>query len=403
MTTPSIAVRASVVIPCWNQLEFTRKCLAALFRRTAPEWELIVVNNGSTDGTTEYLAGVQDASPVPVTIIANGTNRGFPAAINQGLQYARGEYLVLLNNDVVVTDGWLEQLVALATVGCTTEMADWNSGARDLEVAGTDRRVFTTEGTENTEVRAGNGGDGVSAGERGDEGMGLRSRIGEGKLKIGLVGPMSNYAAPPQLVEDVPYRDLEELKVFASRWREEHRGKWFTVPKLSGFCLLMKRAVYDAIGGLDERFGLGFFDDDDLAERARRAGFELAVAHDLFVHHFGSRTFVGNGVDAEKLLDENAARFAVKWGNSVPRGVRVELRAWNGAGRAVGEDGTSAQEHPGGERADVVAAFPDRSEANGSGSSAGLNSEPLHPTERARVSLTMIVRDEYRYAYCSPC
>ena len=59
------------------------------------------------DGTAEYLAGVQDASPVPVTVIANATNRGFPAAINQGLEYARGEYLVLLNNDVVVTDGWL--------------------------------------------------------------------------------------------------------------------------------------------------------------------------------------------------------------------------------------------------------------------------------------------------------
>ncbi len=75
--------------------------------------------------------------------------------------------------------------------------------------------------------------------------------------------------------------------------------------------------------------GLGFFDDDDLAERARRAGFELAVAHDLFVHHFGSRTFVGTGVDAARLLDENAARFAVKWGDSVPRGVRVGLRAFS--------------------------------------------------------------------------
>ena len=91
---------------------------------------------------------------------------------------------------------------------------------------------------------------------------------------IGLVGPMSNYATPPQLVEEVSYRDLGEMPAFARKWRDEHLGQWFTVPKLSGFCLLMKRAVYDKIGGLDERFGLGFFDDDDLAERAKRAGFE---------------------------------------------------------------------------------------------------------------------------------
>ena len=103
------------------------------------------------------------------------------------------------------------------------------------------------------------------------------------------------------------------------------------MPKLSGFCLLMKRAVYDAIGGLDERFGLGFFDDDDLAERARRAGFELAVAHDLFVHHFGSRTFAGNGIDAEKLLDQNAGRFAAKWGLKGANGTRVSLQPWRGS------------------------------------------------------------------------
>jgi O-antigen biosynthesis protein len=47
---------------------------------------------------------------VPVTVVTNSTNLGFPVAINQGLQLARGEYLVLLNNDVVVTDGWLDQL-----------------------------------------------------------------------------------------------------------------------------------------------------------------------------------------------------------------------------------------------------------------------------------------------------
>jgi O-antigen biosynthesis protein len=79
---------ASIIVPCWNQLEFTRHCISALTHHTRAPWELIVVNNGSTDATADYLAGVQDAASVPVTVIANATNRGFPAAINQGLQVA---------------------------------------------------------------------------------------------------------------------------------------------------------------------------------------------------------------------------------------------------------------------------------------------------------------------------
>ena len=78
---------ASIIVPCFNQLEFTRHCLRALFRNTRPPWELIVIDNGSRDGTGAYLAGVQDASPVPVTVIANAANRGFPAAVNQGLAW----------------------------------------------------------------------------------------------------------------------------------------------------------------------------------------------------------------------------------------------------------------------------------------------------------------------------
>ncbi len=117
MSPNTVGGLASIIIPCWNQLEFTRHCIGALIRHTRPPWELIVVNNGSADGTADYLAGVQDASPVSVTVIANEINRGFPAAINQGLQLARGEYLVLLNNDVVVTDAWLDQLIGLTDAG----------------------------------------------------------------------------------------------------------------------------------------------------------------------------------------------------------------------------------------------------------------------------------------------
>ena len=196
---------------------------------------------------------------------------------------------------------------------------------------------------------------------------------------------MSNYAAPPQLVEDVPYRDLDEMHAFARRWRDEHRGQWFTVPKLSGFCLLMKRAVYDAIGGLDERFGLGFFDDDDLAERARRAGFELAVAHDLFVHHFGSRTFVGNGIDAEQLLEENARRFAAKWGHARRRRPAGRAAARGTVRRSRGDDSR--------DRAAVGTA----SRASRPSGDVRQRRRPRArrgPIRTVQVSLTMIVRDE---------
>jgi GT2 family glycosyltransferase len=334
----------SVIIPCWDQIQFTQQCFAALKEHTRPAWELIVIDNGSTDGTATYLAGARDMAPVPVTIVTNSANLGFPAAINQGLQLARGDYLVLLNNDVVVTDGWLDQLIGFVNAkrGSTAEHAG--------------RKVFT----EGTSVESGAGSrDPRTTGGAGDSGrptppgppftkggkvlMSAGSRDPRTTRRIGLVGPMSNYAAPPQLIENVPYHDLSDMRDFARQWRDQHRGKWFSVPKLSGFCLLMKRAVYDKIGGLDERFGLGFFDDDDLAERARRAGFELAVAHDLFVHHFGSRTFAGNGVDAGQVLDENARRFAAKWGLQKANGKPVTLQPWLGEGNGIATQPEPAQ------------------------------------------------------------
>ncbi len=347
MSRNAVGGLASIIAPCWNQLEFTRQCIAALVRHTRRPWELIVVDNGSTDGTAFYLSGVQDAAAVPVIVISNKENRGFPAAINQGLQQARGEYLVLLNNDVVVTDAWLDQLIALAEMRVESG-AEGNpppyppaQGGRHVNahasVESNGRGTMIQPG----ELPSVAGVD--SAMENSDSDSASRSltlnspsanetdqrRTKDDGPRTSLVGPMSNYATPPQLVENVPYQSLDEMHRFARKWRDEHRGRWFIVPKLSGCCLLMKRAVYEKIGGLDERFGLGFFDDDDFAERARRAGFGLAVGHDLFVHHFGSRTFIGNGIDSEKLLDDNARRFAAKWGKSVPKGRRVALEPWS--------------------------------------------------------------------------
>ncbi len=102
---------ASVVVVTFNNLPLTRACLSSVLKRTDwPHFEVIVVDNGSTDGTPEYLRDLA-ASDGRVRVILNGDNRGFAAANNQGLALAEGEYLVLLNNDTVVVRGWLAGLI----------------------------------------------------------------------------------------------------------------------------------------------------------------------------------------------------------------------------------------------------------------------------------------------------
>jgi glycosyltransferase involved in cell wall biosynthesis len=65
----------SIIIPCWDQIQFTQQCFAALKEHTRPAWELIVIDNGSTDGTATYLAGARDMALVPATVVTNTTNR----------------------------------------------------------------------------------------------------------------------------------------------------------------------------------------------------------------------------------------------------------------------------------------------------------------------------------------
>lgn len=101
------ATRVSVVIPNWNGRRFLDECLDSVLSQTFGAFEVILVDNGSTDGSAEWVA---EAYP-QVRTIRNARNVGFARAVNQGFRAGAGSVLVALNNDTRVVGGWLEHLV----------------------------------------------------------------------------------------------------------------------------------------------------------------------------------------------------------------------------------------------------------------------------------------------------
>ncbi len=102
----------SVVVVNFNGRDLLRKCLTTVFRQSYRPMEVIVVDNGSTDGSVQMLA--QEFAEV--SVLANSDNRGFAEANNQGTARAKGKVVVLLNNDTEVREGWIEGLMDLLTV-----------------------------------------------------------------------------------------------------------------------------------------------------------------------------------------------------------------------------------------------------------------------------------------------
>jgi GT2 family glycosyltransferase/glycosyltransferase involved in cell wall biosynthesis len=101
----------SVIIVTYNNLKLTEACLSSVDKHSQyANLEIIVVDNASTDGSKEFLEGWVVGSSNR-KLILNTDNRGFSAANNQGLAIAKGEYLVLLNNDTYVTPGWVRTLM----------------------------------------------------------------------------------------------------------------------------------------------------------------------------------------------------------------------------------------------------------------------------------------------------
>lgn len=149
---------ASVVVVSHDNLALTRMCLESVLENTdSPRFELLVIDNGSADGTRPYLSTLARRF-ANVRLVLNGENRGFPAACNQGLGLANGELLVLLNNDTVVAPGWLARLAAHAQdpeVGLVGAATNRIGNEAEVETAYETYRGFLQAAAERAEERSG--------------------------------------------------------------------------------------------------------------------------------------------------------------------------------------------------------------------------------------------------------
>lgn len=142
------------------------------------------------------------------------------------------------------------------------------------------------------------------------------------RQEVGLVGPVTNFIGNEARIQ-TQYRDLDEMVRFARRIYSSREPEYFDCDVLAMFCVAFRKEVIEQVGLLDERFGIGMFEDDDYAKRVRQAGYRVICAEDVFVHHFGSVSL--SRLDERQyreLFELNRLKYEEKWGPWKPHRYR---------------------------------------------------------------------------------
>ncbi len=236
----------SIIIPVWNALaetQLTLRTLAAENDLKDPKTEIIIVDNGSDDITRDWLRSV---NWLPLKIVRNPHNFGFPTACNQGSDIARGEVLCFLNSDVISEGPWTRTLYKAT----------------------------------------------------------LPKNVGQ---------------AGPDLVwcPGGGFNFPESEKNWSGR----------RTPYINGWCLAMRRDVFQWINGFDEQYSPGYSEDRDLGYRVYNAGLELRSVS-LPLRHLVGVSAGTNNFDRSKALKHGEMLFDKKWGGDNPSKKIAVLRGW---------------------------------------------------------------------------
>ncbi len=247
-----------IIICVHNALDDVKQCLSSLIRYTFPPYRIILVDDGSDEHSRRYLE--EFATGQCIQLIRNEQAKGYTLAANQGLRASRGDYVVLLNSDTIVTPQWLDRMVTCA----------------------------------------------------------------ESDPRIAIVGPLSNTASWQSIpyvrsnddwaANDLP-KDLtiNEMANLVAAWS----GRLYPrIAFLNGFCLLLKRDAIEEIGYFDEdTFGQGYGEENDYCLRVRKAGRTLAVADDVYIYHTQSKSY--SNAQRNKLVERSDRTLVEKHGQAI--------------------------------------------------------------------------------------
>ena len=239
---------ASIVIPVYNHLKDTLICLESI-KASSPSaaYEVIVVDDGSSHRTMRSLSRIEG-----LTYVRNAQNQGFIGSCNRGASAARGEYLVFLNNDTVVCEGWLDALLATF---------------RDIPEAGL---------------------------------AGAKLIYPDGRL---------------QEAGGVIWRDASGWNYGRGDDPDHPRYNFVReVDYCSGACIMVPRALFERLGGFDRRYSPAYYEDTDLAFKIHEAGHKVIYQPMArIIHHEGltSGTSLESGVKAYQLA--NQPKFQERW------------------------------------------------------------------------------------------
>ncbi len=226
-----------IIICVYNAYEDVKKCIQSVIENTTKPYQIILVDDNSAELTASYLIDVSKKY-TNIKLIRNDSDlHGYTYAANIGLKNSTADYCIMLNSDTVVSEHWLDNMIACA----------------------------------------------------------------ESDDKIGIVGPLSNTASwqsVPKLTDDDGdwcHNIIPENFTISdvAKMIERNSGRIYPkVPLLNGFCLMIKREVINEIGYFDEEnFGRGFAEEDDYNTRAVKAGFLLAIADDTYIFHAQSKSY----------------------------------------------------------------------------------------------------------------